>query len=75
MSKKRIFIDMDGVLADWYKGVEDLPKDVYDEYAYRHDEVPGLYLTLPTIKGSVDAVLELNKHFDLFILSTASWGS
>jgi 5'(3')-deoxyribonucleotidase len=75
MSKKRIFIDMDGVLADWYKGVQDLPKDIYDEYAYRHDEVPGLYLNLPIIEGSVEAVLELNKHFDLFILSTASWGS
>lgn len=75
MSKKRIFIDMDGVLADWYKGVEDLPKDVYDEYAYRHDEVPGLYLNLEPIKDSIESVLTLDKHFDLFILSTASWGS
>lgn len=75
MIKKRIFIDMDGVLADWDKGIKDLPADVYAEYAHIHDEIPGLFLNLEPIKGSIEAVSTLNKHFDLFILSTASWGN
>ena len=75
MNRKRIFIDMDGVLANWDKGVKDLPEEIYNEYAFRHDEIPGLFLSLEPIEDSVNSVLTLNKYFELFILSTASWGN
>jgi 5'-nucleotidase len=55
--------------------MRDLPEDVYEEYALRHDEIPGLFLSLEPIENSIESVLTLNKHFELFILSTPSWGN
>jgi len=72
--KKKLFIDMDGVIADFNGAVRNLPKDVYDQYAYRHDEIPGIFSTLEPIEGSKEAIALLKNYFELFILSTPSWG-
>ena len=73
--KKRIFLDMDGVLADFDRAVRELPEDIFNEYAHKHDEIPGFFKTFKSIPGSENAVWTLNEHFDLFILSTPSWGN
>jgi 5'(3')-deoxyribonucleotidase len=75
VNKKKIFIDMDGVLSDFNGGVKKLTRETYDEYKYRHDEIPGLFMGLDPIKGSKEAVTILKQHFELFILSTPSWGN
>lgn len=74
-TKKRIFVDMDGVLADFTGGVKKLSPEIFEEYKYRHDEVPGLFAALDPIEGSIEAINTLNKHFDLCILSTPSWSN
>ncbi len=75
MNKKRIFIDMDGVLADFDKAVRELDPVVYYKYMHRHDEIPKFFRTFKPIDFSEESVLTLSRFFDLFILSTPSWGN
>lgn len=90
-TKKRIAIDMDGVIADtethyinWY----------YDQYQVKvsHSQLigkaegegfpvkgairnflltPGFFKSLPVMPGAVEALQELSKNFEIFIVSAA----
>lgn len=70
---KRIFIDMDNVLVDFQSGLDQVSEEVKTEYAGRLDEIPGLFAKMKPMHGAIEAVHELQKHYDLFILSTAPW--
>ena len=70
---KRLFFDMDGVLADFESGIKKLDEDTLKEYKDRYEEVPGFFSTLEPIDGAVKAAKSLSKHYDVFILSTAPW--
>ena len=68
---KRVFIDMDNVLVDFQSGLDQVSEEVKAEYAGRLDEIPGLFAKMKPMEGAIEAVHELQKHYDLFILSTA----
>ena len=70
---KRVFIDMDNVLVDFQSGLDQVSEEVKAEYAGRLDEIPGLFAKMKPMEGAIDAVHELQKRYDLFILSTAPW--
>ena len=70
---KRVFIDMDNVLVDFQSGLDQVGEEVKAEYAGRLDEIPGLFAKMKPMEGAVEAVHELQKQYDLFILSTAPW--
>ena len=70
---KRVFIDMDNVLVDFQSGLDQVSEEVKAEYAGRLDEIPGLFGKMKPMEGAIEAVHELQKHYDLFILSTAPW--
>ena len=70
---KRVFIDMDNVLVDFQSGLNQMSEEVKAEYADRLDEIPGLFGKMKPMEGAIEAVHELQKHYDLFILSTAPW--
>ena len=70
---KRVFIDMDNVLVDFQSGLDQVSEEVKAEYAGRLDEIPGLFAKMKPMEGAIEAVHELKKHYDLFILSTAPW--
>ena len=70
---KRVFIDMDNVLVDFQSGLDQVSEKVKAEYAGRLDEIPGLFAKMKPMEGAIEAVHELQKHYDLFILSTAPW--
>ncbi len=70
---KRIFIDMDNVLVDFQTGLDQVSEEVKAEYAGRLDEIPGLFAKMKPMPGAIEAVHELQKRYDLFILSTAPW--
>lgn len=74
-NRKVIFLDMDGVLADYQGAVKKLPIEMYEKYKGKHDEIPNFFITFDPIEGSLHAVDVLKKHFDLFILSTGSWNN
>ena len=70
---KRVFIDMDNVLVDFQSGLDQVSEEVKAEYAGRLDEIPGLFAKMKPMVGAIEAVHELQKRYDLFILSTAPW--
>ena len=73
LTMKRVFIDMDNVLVDFQSGLDQVSEEVKAEYAGRLDEIPGLFAKMKPMEGAIEAVHELQKHYDLFILSTAPW--
>ncbi len=71
--KKRIFVDMDNVLVDFESGLAQVSEEVKQEFEGRLDEIPGLFGLMKPMPGAIEAMHELQKHYDLFILSTAPW--
>ena len=72
---KRVFIDMDNVLVDFQSGLDQMSEEIKAAYAGRPDEIPGLFGLMKPMEGAIEAVHELQKHYDLFILSTAPWNN
>ncbi len=70
---KRLFFDMDGVLADFESGLKRIDEATLKEYEDHYDQIPGLFSLMSPIEGAVNAVKVLSKHYDVFILSTAPW--
>ena len=70
---KKLFFDMDGVLVDFHSGINKLSEETKQEYEGRLDEVPGIFSLMEPMPGAIEAVHELSKHYDVYILSTASW--
>lgn len=72
---KRVFIDLDGVVADFDKGRNDHPLGGVTPYIGRPDKLPGIYENLDAIAGSIDGVNKLlrSEKYDVYFLSTAPW--
>lgn len=72
---KIIYIDLDGVLADFDKARREHPLSNITPYKGRPEKLPGIYEDLEPIKGAIDAVNILlnNSNFDVYFLSTAPW--
>lgn len=68
-TKKIVYIDMDGVLADFAKAARALPDIKHP------DLVPGIFRNLDLIDGAENAVKKLCKHYDCYVLTTASWNN
>lgn len=70
---KIIYVDMDGVLVDFESGIKSLSVDEIKLYENKLDEVPGIFSRMIPIEGAIESFEKINKHFDVFILSTAPW--
>lgn len=70
---KRLFVDMDGVLADYESGLAQVDEATLKEYEGHSEQIPGLYSLLPPIEGAVKAMKKLSKHYDVYVLTTAPW--
>lgn len=73
--RKRIFVDMDNVLVDFQSGLDLQSDEKKQAYAGRLDEIPGLFSRMKPMPGAIVAMHELQKHYELFILSTAPWNN
>ncbi len=73
--KKIVFVDMDNVLVDFESGLDQQSEQPLQQYVGRLDEIPGLFCKMKPLAGAIDAVHQLNEHYDLFILSTAPWNN
>jgi 5'(3')-deoxyribonucleotidase len=72
-AKKRLYFDMDGVLVDFESGLAQHSEEIKQEYAGRLDEIPGLFGVMQPMPGAIEAVHQLQEHYDCYILSTAPW--
>ena len=72
---KRIYIDLDGVIADFEKGREEHPLGKVSPYIGRPDKLPGLFENLEPIEDAISSVNLLleSPDFDIYFLSTAPW--
>ena len=74
MTKKRIFIDMDGVLCDYDKKAASTPQYLKDRYNDCHG-IPGFYRDLEPLPGALDAWHYLFDNYDVYIASSPSWSN
>ncbi len=76
-SLKIIFIDLDGVIADFKTAVEIHPLRNLAPYDIHPDTIPNVFLNLGTIPGAFDAVNTLldDNRFEIYFLSTAPWNN
>ena len=72
---KIIYIDLDGVVADFEKGRITPPLSTITPYIGRPDRLPGIYENLEPIKNAIQSVTKLLQHesFDVYFLSTPPW--
>lgn len=82
MEKRKIFVDMDGVLVNFQSGIDKLDEAVKREYAdngngkSHYDDVPGIFSLMEPMPGAIEAMHALKEMgYDLYILSTAPWGN
>lgn len=76
---KSIFIDMDGVLADFGKKVNEIDLDdtISTHFKKSPDEIEGVFRDLEPLKNAVKSVIKLYESgkYDLFIATTAPWNN
>ena len=73
--KKRVFVDMDGVLVNFAGALDDVAPWILNEYAGDLDEIPGLFSKMQPMPGAIAAYGRLCEKYDVHILSTAPWGN
>ena len=75
--KKRVYVDMDGALADYNSGLAKVSEELKTEYRGRFDEIPGLYSLMNPIPGAIEAMQRMQKddRFDVYVISTAPWNN
>lgn len=76
---KSIFIDMDGVLVDFGKKVNEIDLDdtISTHFKKSPDEIEGVFRDLEPLKNAVKSVIKLYESgkYDLFIATTAPWNN
>ena len=75
MNKKILYIDMDGVLFDFDYAFQNLPPKLQWIEGQEKEVPEGFFRHLPLIEGAKDAVHELAKFYEIFILSTPQWSN
>jgi 5'(3')-deoxyribonucleotidase len=77
MNKKILYIDMDGVIADFQKGIEEHPLKNTGPYTDEPDLLPDIFENLELVAGAKQAIdtLYRSNAYEMFILTTAPWGN
>ena len=70
---KTLFFDMDGVLAEFNSALKYVDEATKKEYEGHYEDIPGFFALMDPMPGAIDAVKELSRHYEVFILSTAPW--
>lgn len=71
--KEIIYIDMDGVLTNFSKKLQEYIAAGHPRDCYKH--IPNFYQDMEPMPGAIEAFKELSEHFDCYILSAPSWNN
>ena len=73
---KVVYIDLDGVIVDLIgqmkKELSETSK-VYEDETDIIDDSETIFINSQPIPHALESIVELEKHFDVYILSTAPW--
>ena len=78
MKKPVLYCDLDGVLCDLGKAINQLRPDL-DPKVFHTDiddlfkNNPHIFQNLEPIEGAIGAIIDLSSHFDIYFLSTPAW--
>ena len=80
MKRKIIFIDMDGVIVDLGKNIENWFErfpHLIDKYKNYPDHIPGIFRDPSPIENAIESIKILSKSekYDLFIATSSPWGN
>ena len=77
MKKKIIYVDMDGVIADFHGAIKVHPLANDPNYKSEPDHIPNIFRDLKPIEGAIDAIKRLTSlpNYEIYILTTAPWGN
>lgn len=77
MIKKLLYIDLDGVVADFVTAMNAHPSRHEPPYDKDPDTIPGLFSNLNPIKKAISSVNKLlnSDKYEVYILSTAPWNN
>lgn len=80
IKKKIVYIDMDGVIVDFEKAINDWFEKyphLEERYKTHPDHIQGLFRIAPPIKGAIEAIKKLHNSgkYELFIATSAPWGN
>ena len=75
--KKILFIDIDGVIADFITAMHSHPLREIPPYDVHPDTIPGIFRNLNPIIGAIEAVKILfdSNQYEVYFLSTAPWNN
>ncbi|MFZ4454616.1 MAG: 5' nucleotidase, NT5C type [Bacteroidales bacterium] len=85
MNKKILYLDLDGVVADFEKGIEAIYPDInsaqiFSNKAIRDAKIdaicaenPTIFEHLPLVDGAKKAVIRLFEIYEVYFLSTPMW--
>ena len=74
--KKVVYIDLDGVIVDLIGQMKkelSETKKVYEDETDIIDDSETIFINSQPIPHALESIAELEKHFDVYILSTAPW--
>ena len=75
--RKILFIDLDGVVADFISAMNTHPLIEDIRYTQNPDTIPGIFRHLKPINAAIKSVKKLLKSpkYDVYFLSTAPWNN
>ena len=77
MTKKILYLDMDGVMVDFEGGIDKLTDAEKIEWEGDYDKHPEIFSLMPPMPGALDAYDKLVNcgKYDVYFLSTVPWGN
>lgn len=79
MSRIKVFVDMDGVLVNFQKAIDDYhktaPENLSKIYENDPDLIPGIFRDAEPIPGAIESIKELHStgYYDLCVATTSPW--
>ena len=72
---KSVNVDMDSVLVIFQSGIDALSEEERAAFKDDLDDLPGIFSKTKPVDGAIEACEKLIKHFDVDLLSIASWNN